>query len=71
MVLKGRDLHVCMCVLVIQCQLEGGTDRFITGTHSVNREDLRKNLKFFQVPETRIQSIYDDVRGTIIIVWTV
>ncbi len=57
---------------MIQCQdWKVEQIRFITGTHSVNREDLRKNLKFFQVPETRIQSTYDDVRGTIIIVWTV
>jgi hypothetical protein len=33
---------------------------FITGTRSVNKEDLRKsrNLKFLNVPEASIQSIY-------------
>jgi hypothetical protein len=31
---------------------------FVTVSLSVNREDLRKNLKFFQVPETSTQSIY-------------
>ena len=31
---------------------------FVTGSRSVNKQDLRKNLKFFQVPESSIQSIY-------------
>jgi hypothetical protein len=31
---------------------------FITGSRSVNEQDLRKNLKFFRVPETSIESIY-------------
>ncbi len=31
---------------------------FITGARSVNKQDLQKNLKFFQVPEASIQSIY-------------
>jgi hypothetical protein len=31
---------------------------FITGTRSVNKQDLSKNLKFFNVSEGRIQSIY-------------
>jgi hypothetical protein len=31
---------------------------FITGARSVNKQDLSKNLKFFRVPETSIQSIY-------------
>jgi hypothetical protein len=31
---------------------------FITGTRSVNNQDLSKNLKFFNVPEASIQSIY-------------
>ena len=31
---------------------------FVTGSHSVNKQDLRRNLKFFQVPEASIQSIY-------------
>ena len=31
---------------------------FITGARSVNKQDLRKNLKFFNVPEASIQSIY-------------
>ena len=29
----------------------------ITGSHSLNEQDLRKNLKFFQVPESSIESI--------------
>jgi hypothetical protein len=32
--------------------------RFITVTRSVNNQDLSKNLKFFNVPEIIIQSIY-------------
>ncbi len=35
-----------------------GQDRFITGTRSVNNQDLSKNLKFFNVPVVSIQSIY-------------
>jgi hydrogenase maturation factor HypF (carbamoyltransferase family) len=31
---------------------------FATGSRSVNEQDLRKNLKFFRVPEASIQSIY-------------
>ena len=31
---------------------------FVTGSRSVNKQDLRRNLKFFQVPEASIQSIY-------------
>ncbi len=31
---------------------------FITGTRSVDKEDLTKNLKFFRVPEGSINSIY-------------
>ena len=31
---------------------------FITGTRSVNKQDLSKNLKFFNVSEGSIQSIY-------------
>ena len=30
---------------------------FITGSHSFNEEDLRKNLTFFQVPETSMEVI--------------
>ena len=30
----------------------------ITGKRSVNEQDLRKKLKFFQVPEDRIESIH-------------
>lgn len=30
---------------------------FVTGSRSVNKQDLRKNLKFFQVPEASIESI--------------
>jgi hypothetical protein len=30
---------------------------FVMDSHSVNRQDLRKNLKFFQVPEGSIQSM--------------
>ena len=31
---------------------------FVTGSRSVHKEDLEKNLKFFQVPEAIIQSVY-------------
>jgi hypothetical protein len=31
---------------------------FITGARSVDKQDLSKNLKFFRVPETSIDSIY-------------
>ena len=31
--------------------------RFIEGSRSLNEEDLRKNLKFFQVPEASIETI--------------
>jgi hypothetical protein len=31
---------------------------FVTGSRSVNKQDLEKNLKFFQVPEAIIQSVY-------------
>ncbi len=31
---------------------------FITGTRSVDKQDLSKNLKFFRVPETSINSIH-------------
>jgi hypothetical protein len=31
---------------------------FITGARSVNKQDLSKNLKFFNVPEASIHSIY-------------
>ena len=31
---------------------------FITGVRSVNKQDLSKNLRFFNVPEASIQSIY-------------
>ena len=30
---------------------------FIKGTHSLNEQDLRNNLKFFQVPEASMESI--------------
>ena len=31
--------------------------RFITGSRSLNEQDLRKNLKFFRVPEANIEAI--------------
>ena len=34
---------------------------FITGVHSVNKQDLSKNLKFFSVSEASIHSIYSKV----------
>ena len=46
----------------IQCQgwkVEQIT--FITGARSVNKQDLSKNLKFFNVPEACIHSIYSKV----------
>ena len=33
---------------------------FITGARFVNEQDLRKNLEFFKVPETSIESIYSN-----------
>jgi hypothetical protein len=44
---------------VIQCQdWKVEQISFITGARSVNKQDLSKNLKFFNVPEASIQSIY-------------
>jgi hypothetical protein len=43
---------------------------FITGTHSVNEEDLRKNLKFFKVPETSIESINSKLTMRVFDVYT-
>jgi hypothetical protein len=37
---------------------ESSAFSFITGARSVNKQDLRKNLKFFKVSETNIQSLY-------------
>ena len=34
-----------------------GQISFITGSRSLNEQDLRETLKFFQVPEARIESI--------------
>jgi hypothetical protein len=34
---------------------------FITGARSVNKQDLTKNLKFFNVPGSSIQSIYSKI----------
>jgi len=31
---------------------------FITGARSVNKKDFSKNMKFFNVPEASIQSVY-------------
>jgi hypothetical protein len=56
---------------VIQCQgwkVEQIT--FITGARSVNKQDLSKNLKFFNVPEARIQSIYSKVAMRVFDVYT-
>jgi hypothetical protein len=44
---------------VIQCQdWKVEQISFITGARSVNKQDLSKNLNFFNVPEDIIQSIY-------------
>jgi hypothetical protein len=44
---------------VIQCQgWKVEQVSFITGSRSVNKQDLSQNLKFFNVPEHSIQSIY-------------
>ena len=44
---------------VIQCQgWKVEQISFITGTRSVDKQDLSKNLKFFRVPEDSINSIY-------------
>jgi hypothetical protein len=51
------SLHSVISV-VIQCE-DWRVEQisFITGTRSVNKQDLNKNLKFFNVPEDSIQSI--------------
>jgi hypothetical protein len=38
--------------------IDTSIDQNVTGVRSVNKQDLIKNLKFFNVPETNIQSIY-------------
>jgi len=46
---------------------------FIAGTRSVNEKDLRKNLKFFKVPEDNIESIktsHEDIRRILLDVCT-
>ncbi len=44
---------------VIQCQgWKVEQSSFITGTRSVDKQDLSKNLKFFRVPEASINSTY-------------
>ncbi len=44
---------------VIQCQdWKVEQISFITGTRSVDKQDLRKDLKIFRVPESRINSMY-------------
>jgi hypothetical protein len=32
--------------------------RFVSGSLSVNKQDLEKNLKFFQEPKASVQSVY-------------
>ena len=43
---------------------------FVTDTHSVNKQDLIQNLKFFGVPENRIQSIYSKLAMRVFVVYT-
>jgi hypothetical protein len=43
---------------------------FITGARSVDKQDLRKNLKFFRVPETSINSIYSKLAMRVFDVYT-
>jgi hypothetical protein len=42
---------------------------FIKDTHSVNKEDLSKNLKFFNVSEGIIQSIYSKLTMRVVDVY--
>jgi hypothetical protein len=56
---------------VIQCQgwkVEQIT--FITGARSVNKQDLSKNLKFFNVSEASIQSMYSKLAMRVFDVYT-
>ncbi len=43
---------------------------FITGARSVNKQDLSKNLKFFNVSEASIQSIYSKLTLRVFDVYT-
>ena len=48
-------------IISVTIQCEGWRVKqisFITGARSVNKQDLSKNLKFFNVTEASIQSIY-------------
>ena len=44
--------------------------RFITAARSVNKQDLRKNLKFFNVTDASIQSIYSKLEMRVFDVYT-
>ncbi len=56
---------------VIQCQDRKVEQiRFITGAHSTNNQDLIKNLKFFNVSEGNIQSIYSKLAMRVFDVYT-
>jgi hypothetical protein len=60
--LKTEDLFVSLRSALIDTIHDQGWKveqiSFITGACSVNKQDLRENLKFFRVPEDRIESIY-------------
>ncbi len=43
---------------------------FITGARSVDKQDLSKNLKFFRVPETSINSVYSKLAMRVFDVYT-
>jgi hypothetical protein len=49
---RGDDAAPRMTSWADQCHCE-----YIAGSRSLNEEDLRKNLKFFQVPDTSIETI--------------
>ena len=57
-----QDQYVSLhSIISVTIQCEGWrVDQitFITGARSVNKQDLSKNLKFFNVSEASIQSIY-------------
>jgi len=44
--------------------------KFITGERSVNKQDLRKNLKLFNVTEASIQSMYPKLTMRVFDVYT-
>jgi hypothetical protein len=47
---------------VLRCISSCNMACFIMGSGSVNKQDLSKNLKFFNVPDAGIQSIYSKLK---------